>query len=851
MRILALTNLYPRPNYPTVAAFNFQQFHALSAEHEIAVIAPVLWTEEVRDRISGRRTPARRDDNGISVWHPIYYYPPKILQHLYGTCYHASTRSTFEKVFSEFRPDVLLACYAHPDGWAAVRLGHEAGLPVVLKVVGTDVLVVGRHGLRRARVAEAVCEADRVVAVSRDLAEATERLGADPRRVRVIPEGIDKSVFTIGDASESRLRLGLPVEGRIVLFVGNLLFTKGAGVLIEACSKLARAGEDFRCYLVGRGRDEHRLRDLVSKFALTDRVFLVGARPLSELPDWYRASDVVSLPSFSEGIPNVLREAIACGRPFVASRVGGIPEIADPESSILVQPGSVAELAMALRRILADEVLKAPPSRCAENPRLITWQESARQLSETLLEAIRSRGRPGFRSASRGSATEGTICSEEVCRVDRVEPMRASASAFVSTSADHVDSRLRVLIVTNLYPRPGYETVAPFNYQQFRALATEHDVAIINPVLWTEEFRDRYAGKQTPLRREEEGVSVWRPTYYYPPKVFQHLYGHCYQASIRGMFDEAVSDFHPDVVLGCYIHPDGWAAMRLARRAGLPVVLKAHGSSVLVAGRRALRRGRLIEAVCGADGVVAVSRHLADRIVRLGANPRRVHVVYNGIDSESFRPGDKCESRLRLGLPTKGRMILFVGNLLITKGAAVLIEACFQLARAGEDFQCYLVGRGRDERRMRALVVKSGLADRVFLTGARPMSELPDWYRASDVVALPSFSEGIPNVLREATACGRPFVASRVGGIPEIADPDTSILVKPGSVTELARALRRALTGDLPVTARLRSTESPMPITWQESARELGFHLREAVKESLSINPRSKRQLSRDNGVRL
>src|SRR6202043_67277 len=108
------------------------------------------------------------------------------------------------------------------------------------------------------------------------------------------------------------------------------------------------------------------------------------------------------------------------------------------------------------------------------------------------------------------------------------------------------------------------------------------------------------------------------------------------------------------------------------------------------------------------------------------------------------------------------------------------------------DFTCTLVGRGRDERRLRELVARQHLAERVHFAGPRPHAELPDWYRACDVVALPSFSEGIPNVLREASACGRPFVASRVGGIPEMADPSSSLLVEPGSVEGLADALRRA-----------------------------------------------------------
>ena len=140
MRILVVTKIYPRPGRENAGAFNRQQFRMLAADHDVSVIAPVLWTEELSDRWSGRRTPVRYTNaDGIDVRHPIYYYPPKILTHRYGECFQASVRPAFERAIRENRPDVVLACFAYPDGWATVRLAHEAGLPVVVKCHGTDV----------------------------------------------------------------------------------------------------------------------------------------------------------------------------------------------------------------------------------------------------------------------------------------------------------------------------------------------------------------------------------------------------------------------------------------------------------------------------------------------------------------------------------------------------------------------------------------------------------------------------------------------------------------------------------------------------------------------------------------
>jgi glycosyltransferase involved in cell wall biosynthesis len=408
MRILVMTNLYPRPGHENAGTYNRQQFRVLAAEHDVTLISPVMWTEELSDRWSGRPTASRYTNaDGIDVRHPIYYYPPKMAQHRYGECYLASVRPEFERAVRENRPDVVLACFAYPDGWAAVRLAHGANLPVAIKVIGSDVLVAGRNRNRRPCVASAIREADAIAAVSRDLAEHSIDLGADPDRIFVVPEGIDRTLFHPLDRTEARTRLGVPSDVPMVLFVGNLLLSKGAGVLVEACGHMARSGVDFRCYIVGRGRDESRVRALVAKLGLGDRVTLVGPRPLGELADWYASSDVVTLPSYSEGIPNVLREARACGRPFVATRVGGIPEISDPSTSVLVDPGASEALAAALADVLGGRMAAAALAGALGGASAISWEESARQLLDTLRRAIQTRasGFAGEPDSSRGPRT--------------------------------------------------------------------------------------------------------------------------------------------------------------------------------------------------------------------------------------------------------------------------------------------------------------------------------------------------------------------------------------------------------------------------------------------------------------
>lgn len=355
MRILALTNIFPNPLQPHRATYNRFQLRLLGQRHPVRVIAPVAWTDELTAwRTGAGRLPAGRRGvlDGLTVEYPRYVFPPKVLRGRHGRFYRASVRRPFGRAVAEFRPDLVYTPWAYPDGWAAVALGHAAGLPVVLKVHGSDVLLLGPTPERRGPTSEALRQADAVIAVSRDLAERVIGFGARPDRVHVIYDGIDTQRFRPGPAAEARARLGLDRDTPVVLSVGNLVPVKGQDLLIEACARLARVGVRFRGYLIGDGPLRAPLDRQAADLGLSDRFRLLGALPSHELPDWYRAADVFALPSHSEGVPNVQLEAMACGVPFVGSRVGGIPEVAHYGESRLVPPGDVGALAEALGAFL-------------------------------------------------------------------------------------------------------------------------------------------------------------------------------------------------------------------------------------------------------------------------------------------------------------------------------------------------------------------------------------------------------------------------------------------------------------------------------------------------------------------
>ncbi len=329
----------------------------------------------------------RRTQQGfVSVRHPRYLYPPAMLRRWHGQCYRWSVRRTFTQSIREFQPDLIYAPWAYPDGWTAVRLGHELGLPVVVKVMGSDLHMLSQYPGRRQGTVETLEQADRIISVSRQLAQTAIELGASRQNVDVIYNGVDRTLFTPGSQSQARQRLKLDPQPRRLLFVGNLVPVKQVEVLIDACRELVSNGEPFCCHLIGDGPLRERIADRVSRFGLNDVVRFEGQRSHSELPVWYRAADVVVLPSRSEGVPNVLLEAQACGVPIVASRVGGIPEIVSGEPHRLVPAGDSLALAEAIADVLANA--KRPMPR---GQHFGDWDDSATALKAVFQDVLNSK----------------------------------------------------------------------------------------------------------------------------------------------------------------------------------------------------------------------------------------------------------------------------------------------------------------------------------------------------------------------------------------------------------------------------------------------------------------------------
>jgi len=382
MRVLFFSNVYPNPLYPAKGTFNRSLIRALAEEHTVQVVSPISWTDAVRARLRRRNRTMLSDAHAadaIPAEYPRFYYPPKLLRHQYGRFLWWSVGRELLRRIVRFRPDVVVSYWAHPDGEVAVRAAHQCGVRAVTMVGGSDVLLLGRHGLRREAIHNVLSQSDAVIAVSRDIAEHLYADGIPHDKVHVVYRGVDRSLFYPRDRGESRLRLGIPDKQNVLLAVGRLVPVKGYPVLFDACRHLVERGEKFACYVLGDGPLEAALQRRIDQAGLRGIVRLCGSQRQDELADWYSAANLVVLPSLSEGVPNVLLEAMSCGRSFVASDVGGIPEIADPQFDRLVRPCNPRELANAI-----TEQLARPHVSGKRRFEPLSWKDSVDQFVKVL-----------------------------------------------------------------------------------------------------------------------------------------------------------------------------------------------------------------------------------------------------------------------------------------------------------------------------------------------------------------------------------------------------------------------------------------------------------------------------------
>jgi len=391
MRVAMLTTSYPKfPGDGTAPFIERMATVVAAAGHAVDVVLP-----NHRDLV----TVGRRGGEGVRFF-PFFAGPTRRHRWGYASSMAADRRlraaalavapvasvSGWMRLRSVLRDqphDLVHVHWALPNGPVA-RLAAGA-VPVVVSLHCSDVFVAERSAALGAVARWVFRGAAAVTACSRDLAARARAFGAD---AEVLPYGVDSADLGGGDPEEWRARAGAARTDFLIAGLGRLVAKKGFAHLIGAVAELRRDGVPARLALGGGGDLAAELRSMARAQGCDEAVRLVGDVPHERVGAFLRAADVVAIPSVRDergnvdGLPNVVLEALACGRPVVASRVGGIPDVvADEQNGLLVAPGDAHALAGALRRLHGDRALAERLAREARTgAEAWSWEAHGRRL---------------------------------------------------------------------------------------------------------------------------------------------------------------------------------------------------------------------------------------------------------------------------------------------------------------------------------------------------------------------------------------------------------------------------------------------------------------------------------------
>jgi teichuronic acid biosynthesis glycosyltransferase TuaC len=350
LRIAVVSRYFPSSGEPWQGRSAYQTIRALNSQADVHVFYPnSAYPTFLRPRtrlfeaLDPNYSPA-----GVSVSYHDYPALPLLSRPFNGTM----AANALLPYVRAFRPDLIFSIFLYPDSYAALQIAKKLHVPLVAMGIGSDIHSIGDR-LSAMYTRKVLRQADFLVTVSEDLRQKALSMGAKPETSRSVVNGCDLSIFHVRDRAEARRQLSLDAGAEIVLYIGRMDLRKGLRELVEASAKLRSAHPNLHVYMVGEGPDRPQITQAIESAGATGYIHTLPPCPPDDVAVWMAASDLVTLPSYMEGCPNVVLEALACGRPVVATRVGGIPEIMSDACGRLVPPRDATALAEALATVLS------------------------------------------------------------------------------------------------------------------------------------------------------------------------------------------------------------------------------------------------------------------------------------------------------------------------------------------------------------------------------------------------------------------------------------------------------------------------------------------------------------------
>lgn len=388
--IVLVTNLFPNPQEKTKGQFIYQLVEHLKNHVEVTVISPVpffprckLLKNHAHYKFS--KIPTYDKKNGYNVYYCRHLVLPK-LGLLTPFFLLLPLLLKILKIKIKSKIDLINGHWLFPDGVTCSLVGKLLKIPTVLSARGCDVNLylelIGRNTL----IKNSLLRCNYITSVSNDLRKQLNRLDIPRSKIKVIPNGIDLKRFNIQDRKFCRSKLNSVTPSKIILFVGSLDEVKATHFLIISFARLCKHNIDCHLWIVGKGHLGNNLKILVNELGVQGKVTFFPPQNHNLIPIFMGASDVFCLPSIREGRPNVIMEALACGLPIVASKVGGIPELVEHgKNGYLFDVGNTEQL----EKFLIKSLLRDWPSNeIRKSVSHLNWTDCAKSYISIFETAI-------------------------------------------------------------------------------------------------------------------------------------------------------------------------------------------------------------------------------------------------------------------------------------------------------------------------------------------------------------------------------------------------------------------------------------------------------------------------------
>ena len=364
LRVLVLSRNYPNNVMGLLGLWVQSQVRELAKVHQVKVISPVPYCPPFpglpENYSRFRRVPQRRWDDGIEVLHPRFFLGPGYSTHqVEWFLYYAAIRKPVADLRRNFPFDLIHAHFTYPDGVVAARLGRQYGVPVVITEQNPWGSWMDQYPVVRRKATAAAQQSACHIAISEAVRKSIEAHAGKSPQLKVIPDGVDRAIFTLPENPSDRVR-------NQILFVGAIRPVKGVDILLHAMRILADRQRDVNLLIIGEAfygtyrQEELRLQKMAVDLNLSSRVRFAGKQPLPELVRQMQRSAALVLPSRAESLGMVLVESLACGTPVVATRCGGPEDIVNDDVGVLTPTEDPMALADGIAHVLDHQIDYAP-----------------------------------------------------------------------------------------------------------------------------------------------------------------------------------------------------------------------------------------------------------------------------------------------------------------------------------------------------------------------------------------------------------------------------------------------------------------------------------------------------------